>query len=238
MTILNNLRSFAEIQTLAEDRHGGGLALMEKLPVVKDARALADIPDDRWLSEMTKRIFQAGFNWNLIEQKWAAFEGAFEGFDPGRWRLMSDEDSDRLLADTRVVRNGAKIASVQINAALLCDLAEAHGSAAKAIADWPSEDFVSLLRMLQTRGSRLGGATAQWVLRGMGKDGFVLTNDVTAALIREGVVAKSPSSQRDLKAVQGAFNTWRAQSDLPLTHISRILACTVPSAQNPNHHAI
>ncbi len=235
MNVLNNFPKFTKIQALAEDRHGGKSALMEKMPKVPDPQTLAKVPDHRWLSGMTKRIFQAGFNWDLIEQKWPAFEEAFEGFEPGRWSMMSDGDLDRLLADTRIVRNGAKMSSVQVNANLLCDLAKAHGSAAKAIADWPSEDFVGLLSMLQKRGSRLGGTTAQWVLRGMGKDGFVLTKDVTTALIRDGVVAKSPSSQRDLKAVQHAFNTWRAQSDLPLTHISRILACSVPSGSNPLH---
>ncbi|MEL7098734.1 MAG: DNA-3-methyladenine glycosylase I [Pseudomonadota bacterium] len=235
MNVLNNPRQFTEIQAIAEDRHGGASSLMAKMPELPTPQALAEIPDHRWLSGMTKRIFQAGFNWDLIEQKWPAFEDAFEGFEPERWRMMSDGDLDRLLADTRIVRNGAKISTVQANAELLCDLAKSHGSAARAIADWPSDDFVGLLNMLQKRGSRLGGTTAQWFLRGIGKDGFVLTKDVAAALIREKIVTKVPTSQRDFKAVQNAFNQWRAESGLPLAHISRILACSVPSAPNPRH---
>jgi hypothetical protein len=38
------------------------------------------------------------------------------------------------------------------------------------------------------------------------------------------VVDKTPTSQRDLKAVQAAFNEWRAESGHSLTEISRILA--------------
>lgn len=235
MSVLNKLAPFPEIDALARDRHGGAAALAAKMPDLPDAETLAQIPDHRWLSNMTKRVFQAGFNWDLIEQKWPDFEDAFDGFEPCRWRMMSDDDVARLLSNTKIVRNGAKITSVQVNAALLCDLAEEHGSASRAIADWPAEDFVGLLTMLQKRGSRLGGATAQWLLRGMGKDGFVLTKDVSNALIREGVVDKPATSQRDLKAVQAAFNAWREQSGLPLAHISRTLACTVDSAPNDTH---
>ena len=229
MTILNNLVPFTTIEALARDRHGGAASLAAKMPVLKDTKSLARIPDHRWLSDMTKRVFQAGFNWTVIEKKWPDFEDAFEGFEPRRWHMMSDADIDRLLADARIVRNGAKIAAVQVNATLLCQLADQYGAASRAFSNWPPEDFVGLLTMLQKRGSRLGGATAQWLMRSMGKDGFVLTSDVTEALIREGVVNKPPTSQRDLKAVQAAFNIWRNQSGLPLAYISRTLACTVES---------
>ena len=47
------------------------------------------------------------------------------------------------------------------------------------------------------------------------------------ALIREGVVAKEPTSKKDLAAVQAAFNTWREQSKRPVREISRILALSV-----------
>lgn len=61
----------------------------------------------------------------------------------------------------------------------------------------------------------------------MGLDSFILTKDVGAALVREGVVDKPPSSGRDLAATQGAFNQWAAQSGRSFNHISRILAFSV-----------
>ena len=99
--------------------------------------------------------------------------------------------------------------------------------AAKAFANWPTEDFIGLLALLKKRASRLGGTSGQYFLRAMGVDGFVLSRDVVGALIREGVVEKEPTSQRDLARVQEAFNHWRGESDRPLTHISRTLACSI-----------
>ena len=61
----------------------------------------------------------------------------------------------------------------------------------------------------------------------LGKDTFVLTDDVVAALKAQGVVDKKPTGQRDLAAVQTAFNQWRSESGRPLCQISRLLAYTV-----------
>ncbi|MEM6624065.1 MAG: DNA-3-methyladenine glycosylase I [Pseudomonadota bacterium] len=221
------MQSFDHLFAIAAARKGGEAAFRATFPAVKSADALRQIPDDRWLAMMARCVFQAGFNWKVIDSKWPGFEAAFEGFDPGRWSLMSDDDLDRLLSDTRVVRHAKKLMSVGANAQFLRELAQAHGSAAACFADWPADDYVGLLAMLKKRGNRLGGNTGQYFLRFMGRDGFVLGSDVVTALIREGIVDKMPRSAKDMAKVQAAFDTWAEESGLPLSAISRTLACTV-----------
>lgn len=223
------MTSFAMVWERAAARKGGDAALEALMPEVRTPNELRATPDDRLLAEMTKRIFQAGFNWSVIEKKWPGFEAAFEGFDVPRCAMMSDDDIDRLLKNKDIVRNAAKIASVRENAAFLSDLAREHGSAAAFFADWPVDDFAGLLELLKKRGSRLSGTTGQYFLRFVGKDSFVLSRDVVAALIAEGVVDKPPSSARALRKVQAAFNEWAAESGRPLAHISRTLACSIDS---------
>ena len=218
---------FDTIKKKAAARKGGEQALKDLLPQVKDSNQLKKIPDDRWLAEMTKRIFQAGFVWKVIENKWEGFEAAFLAFDPGKLSLLSDDDLGQLTSDKRIVRNGQKIVTVRHNAELIVRLAREHGSAAAFFADWPDDDFIGLLDFLKNQGSRLGGTTAQIFLRSMGRDSFILSKDVAAALVGFGIVDKKPSSKRDLAAVQAAFNGWRTESGWPLAHISRTLACTV-----------
>jgi 3-methyladenine DNA glycosylase Tag len=220
-------RPFAEIFALAADRKGGPDAFEATLPVPKSAAELEAIPGDRWLAGMTRAIFQAGFSWQVIETKWPGFEAAFWGFDPGRCALMSDDDFDALVQDKRIVRNGAKIRTVAENAAFLNELAREHGSAGRAFARWPAEDYVGLLTLLKKRASHMGGTSAQYFLRSMRLDGVMLSGDVVRALIREGVVEKTPTSQRDLARVQAAFDRWRAESGRPMGAISRTLACSI-----------
>jgi 3-methyladenine DNA glycosylase Tag len=163
----------------------------------------------------------------VVDKKWPGFEEAFAGFHPQRWKFMSDEDFEKLLKDTRIIRHAKKILAVRDNATFLCDLAEEHSSAAKFFADWPDDDYAGLLILLKKRGSRLGGNTGQYFLRFMGKDSFILSRDVVAALKRDGIITTEPKSQRDLKLVQQTFNQWRQESGRPLTQISKILAVTI-----------
>ncbi|MBY6067042.1 DNA-3-methyladenine glycosylase I [Leisingera aquaemixtae] len=215
------MRSFDEIYAISADRHGGPEALEENL--TRPDPKVTELPEDRWLATMTKCIFQAGFNWKVIEAKWQGFEEVFHGFAPGPCAFMPEDEFDRILSDTRVVRNGAKLATVRANAAFLMELRD-QGGAGKVLGGWPSTDYIGLLEMLKKRGSRLGGMTGQYAMRFAGRDSFILSQDVTARLIAEGVIDKPATSKSALKAVQGAFNTWMEQSGRSLTEISRVLA--------------
>ena len=113
------------------------------------------------------------------------------------------------------------------NAAFLQELAAEHGSAAACFAHWPDEDYIGLLALLKTRGTRLGGNTGAYALRFMGRDGFILSRDVVARLVAEGVVDKAPTGKAALARTQAAFNEWRAQSGRGLTEISRVLAMSI-----------
>lgn len=223
---------FADIYARAAARKGGPKALESILAETpsKTPTELAAIPDARILAMMTRRIFYAGFSWKVIDDKWPAFEAAFFGFDPGACALMSDEHFDAQLKNTAIVRNGAKIRSVQINAQLIQDLAREHGSAARFFADWPDADYVGLLEILKKRGSHLGGDSAMRFLRMLGKPAFVTSGDVVAALIADGVLAKAPGGKRDMALVQAAFNAWSAESGRDLTAISRTLAMSIDAS--------
>ena len=220
----NLMRTFAEIYDIAIERHG--------LSGVEDRLAssppqIDPMSDTAWLEEMARCIFQAGFSWKVINNKWSGFQTAFEGFEPRRVANYADEDLDRLLADSSIVRNHAKIKSVIENAALLNRLTEEHGSAARYFYDWPVEDQASLLIFLTKNGSRLGGNTGQRLLRNMGKQSFILSKDVVKRLSLEGVVDKMPTSAKGLNTVQDAFNRWSEESGRGLTEVSKVLALSV-----------
>ncbi|RCU43803.1 MULTISPECIES: DNA-3-methyladenine glycosylase I [Corallincola] len=218
---------FDRIYQRAAERKGGERALEFLLSTPLNANELCQIPDHRYLSTMTKVIFQSGFVWRVIENKWPAFEEAFFGFEPEKMVMLGDAHIDRLLQDARIVRNGQKIATVPKNAQMILDVSKQHGSFAQFIADWPGTDITGLWLWLKKHGARLGGNSSAYLLRRMGKDTFVLSKDVVAHLIGAGVVDKAPSSQRDLKATQTAFNHWAEQSGRSLTEISQVIAYSV-----------
>ncbi len=220
--------AFAEIKARAEERKGGAKAFAKLLPPKPKVSDLKKLMDDRALATMAKQIFRAGFNWAVIDKKWPGFEEAFLGFDPGALLFQPDEFWEALVSNKQIVRHGAKIMSVRDNARFVADTATAHGSFGTFLADWPADDIVGLWTHLSKHGSRLGGATGQYVVRFLGKDSFVTSGDVVSCLRDSGLeIAQKPSSQRDLKKIQTQMNAWADETGLPLTHISRICAMSI-----------
>lgn len=221
------MRTFEEILAIAAERKGGEANVFADTTLPKTADELAEIPNDRWLAMMARGIFQAGISWKVVENKWPGIEDAFDKFDVGRTAMMDDEKFDALITDTRVIRSGPKIAAIRDNAVFIQEVSAEAGSFGRKIGDWPTEDFIGLLDWMKKNGSRLGGGTGSYLMRFMGKESFILSKDVVARLVAEGVIDKAPTSQKAMKQVQDAFNTWKAESGRTLTEISRVLAQSI-----------
>lgn len=227
------MTAFETIYQRAAARKGGEEALRKLLPTgILSPRELAAIPDDRWLAGMTKAIFKAGFVWSVVENKWPGFEASFWGFDVDRCAYMSPDDEDALCADMRIIRNRQKILTVPQNAVLICEIRKEHGGFGRFVAEWPGQDFAGLLGYLGKHGARLGGMTAQYFLRFMGKDGFALSNDGVFALIDAGIIDKPPTGKAALQKVQQVYNHWQQETGLKLADISRILALSINAPKN------
>lgn len=208
-------------------RKGSKKAVQERLPYVASAAELAALSDHRYLAAVTKCVFRAGFVWRIIENKWPGFEEAFSGFIPLYWAQVPPERLDSLAQDERIVRNMQKIATVPRNAFMIIEAAEEHGSFGKFLAQWPANDQVGLLLWLKKNGSRLGGASAQYFLRMVGYDGFILSSDVVTALQNHNLLDAAPGSQKGLKQAQQVFNQWHAETKLPYAHLSKIISFSV-----------
>jgi 3-methyladenine DNA glycosylase Tag len=182
------LKTFDEIYAIALERHPNLEQRLASIEPPKLKKDLLAIPDDRWLSGMVRSVFNAGFNWYVVGKMWPGFEEVFDGFEIGPCSMLNDDDLSRLISDKRIVRSGRKIRSVQQNATFIANLISEVGSAGAFFADWPTENYVGLLTTLKKRGSRLGGNSGAYFLRRMGMDGFIISRDVTARLVAEGVI--------------------------------------------------
>ncbi len=221
------MRDFQWMLEYGINRFGSLKALEARLPRAATPAQLIAVPDDRYLSLIALRVFRAGLRHSVVDAKWANFEEVFWHFDPEKVVLMSAEHIERLMQDTRIIRHLGKLKSVPRNAQMLLDIRHEFGSFGAFLAQWPEDDSVGLWRYLAKQGHQLGGLSAPRFLRMAGKDTFVLSDDVVAALVAQNVVTKRPTSQRDLALVQETFNRWQAQSGRPLCQLSMLLAMTV-----------
>ncbi len=91
-------------------------------------RPEAAADDSGYFEALTKSVFDAGFSWKVVRDKWPSFQEAFHGFDIDRVAAYDERDVDRLLADEGIVRNGRKIQATIENARVMKQLVAQHGS--------------------------------------------------------------------------------------------------------------
>jgi len=211
----------------AARRRVGEAELRARMPAVSTPEALRAVADERYLSLMSRRIFRAGLKHSLVDDRWPAFEEVFRGFDLRRVRAMNDEETEALMNDRRLIRHWGKLKSVRSNAAAMQEIAGQHGSFGAYLAGWPASDTVGLWGDLAKRFQQMGGNSGPYFLRMAGKDTFILTQSVVAALNHWKAFAGTPKTKSDRAKVQGAFNAWAGETGLPLAHLSMILALSV-----------
>lgn len=96
--------------------------------------------DDEWgrpvhgdtalYERLTLEAFQSGLSWLTILRKRDGFRKAFAGFDPAAVAAFGPSDEARLMQDTGIVRNRAKVAAAIANARALIALQDADGDGA------------------------------------------------------------------------------------------------------------
>ena len=140
---------------------------------------------------------------------------------------MPDEAIEALMQDSGLIRHWGKLRSVRDNAAALAALSAAEGGFGRWLAAWPGTRITELWDELGRRFTQMGGDSAPRFLRMDGKDSFIITPSVTAALIEHGLIAAAPKGKAGRALVQQRFNEWAAETGRPLAHLSMILAATV-----------
>ena len=94
-----------------------------------DAEWGVPIHDDRALFELLiLEGAQAGLSWSTILDRREGYRRAFAGFDIGAVAAFGPDDEARLLADTGIIRNGAKIRSTIGNARAALTVIDELGS--------------------------------------------------------------------------------------------------------------
>ncbi|MEE4276889.1 MAG: DNA-3-methyladenine glycosylase I [Halieaceae bacterium] len=216
---------YATLYDLACQRKGGEDAVEALLPKGTSARRLKQQPSDRYLAEFTRKVFQSGFVWRVVDQKWDGFEEVFWNFDIEKLLMMPDDMLERKAQDPKIIRNFSKVRTVRDNAIMIDDTQRREEKTfGEFVAAWPSEDVVSLWIYLKKRGSRLGGNTGPFALRALGVDTFLLTQDVEGFLRQHGIIEGGVGSRKSLLAAQNFFNGLREESGRTLAELSRIVS--------------
>ena len=136
--------------------------------------------DDALFERLSLEAFQSGLSWITILRRRPGFRAAFADFKIASVAAFTDEDRERLLADTGIIRNRAKIDATLANARALTEwspgeldeLIWSHAPDAvgrpvpKTLSDVPpvTPESTALSKALKKRGLRFVGPTTAYAL--------------------------------------------------------------------------
>jgi DNA-3-methyladenine glycosylase I len=112
--------------------------------------------DNGYFEELTRSIFQAGFSWRVIHDKWPNFQKAFDGFDIATVAGYGTPDIERLMADVGIVRNQRKIEATIYNARVIWDLVQEHDSFHVYLRSLDGQEYAGRRKELSQRFKNLG----------------------------------------------------------------------------------
>jgi 3-methyladenine DNA glycosylase Tag len=128
-----------------------------------DPKTLAD-----YFEVLTKAVFQAGISWRVVEAKWEGLRQALSDLDPERVAALGPPDIDRLMEDSRVIRNRRKLEATVDNAAEMVALAEEYGDFKRYLRS--HRDFDETAADLKRRFRFLGDLGAYYFLHVVGEE--------------------------------------------------------------------
>ena len=209
-------------------RKGGSDVVESLLPTIATQEHLSGLGSDRYLAEFTRKVFQSGFVWRIVNHKWPHFEEVFWGFDIERLLMMPDDMLERKASAPGVIRDFSRVRTVLDDAVMISDTERREDKTfGEVIASWPDDDVIGLWLFLKKHGSRLGGNTGPYALRTLGVDTFLMTADVEFFLRENDIIDSGTHSLRALKATQAYFNDLREESGRSLSELSRLVSLGV-----------
>lgn len=115
-----------------------------------------------YLEAMSAAVFTSGISWKVIDAKWDGIREAFDGFDPQKVAAYTPDDVERLMSDSRVIRNHAKIEAIISNAGELIVTDREFGGIAAYLDSFAEND--DLIKDLHKRFAFLGPSVAHFFL--------------------------------------------------------------------------
>lgn len=129
---------------------------------------------------LTLEAFQSGLSWLTILRKRESFRQAFAGFDIASVAGFDADDVERLLTDTGIIRNRAKITAAVANARALLALQDSDGDGALDRLVWsfaPDDARPAPVTLADVPASTAESTALATALK---KHGFVFVGPITA----------------------------------------------------------
>ena len=126
--------------------------------------------DEAYFENMCRVIFQAGLNWQVIDNKWPSIRKAFMNFNIGKIACFTEADINLLMKDPGIIRNKGKIKAIIQNAQNFKTIEKQFGSFQKYLDSLDkSKNYENVVKDLTNKFKWLGPPSASLFLYTVGE---------------------------------------------------------------------
>ena len=129
-------------------------------------------PNDNkgYFEVLSKAVFNAGFSYQVVRNKWEGIKEVFREFDPytlSNWTV--DEISDAL-SSPKIIRNSRKVKAIVSNARVFLQLQKEHGSFENYLKSFQNKPYEEKQKILSKKFKWLGPTGAHFFLWSIGEN--------------------------------------------------------------------
>lgn len=126
--------------------------------------------DKGYFEILSKAVFNAGFSYRVVDNKWKGMKEVFNEFEPKILSKWTVDEISKALNSSKIIRNSRKINAIIENASVFLELSKKHGSFENYLKTFKDEPYEERLKIISKQFKWLGPTGAHFFLWSVGED--------------------------------------------------------------------
>ncbi|HDZ17451.1 hypothetical protein LCGC14_1199180 [marine sediment metagenome] len=126
--------------------------------------------DKSYFEILSKAVFNAGFSYQVVRNKWEDIKEEFHEFDPKIISKWTVDEISKALNSPKIIRNSRKVNAIVSNAKIFLEITKKHGSFENYLNSFREEPYEVKQKILSKRFKWLGPTGAHFFLWSIGED--------------------------------------------------------------------
>ena len=112
--------------------------------------------DNEYFEMLSKSVFQAGFSFKVVEQKWPDIVETFDKFDFKKVMNWNEEKIYQVLQSPKIIRNSKKVRGIVDNARVFYDVTTKYGSFSQYLNSFKNKPYPERSKIISKQFKWLG----------------------------------------------------------------------------------
>ncbi|MFW9825686.1 MAG: DNA-3-methyladenine glycosylase I [Candidatus Thorarchaeota archaeon] len=127
--------------------------------------------DDKGYFEiLSKAVFNAGFSYEVVRNKWKGIKEAFHEFNPEVIANWTVDEISEALESPKIIRNSKKVTAIVSNAKVFLDIVSKYGSFENYLKSFGDKCYEDRQKIIAKQFKWLGPTGAHFFLWSVGED--------------------------------------------------------------------